>query len=382
MISCSKSENDEAASSEADLITALNKKDLPEASNLYDKLDGDFGADKKSYYSAQINSLEADIDIYSLFNIVKMELFEFAMTEWSNISRYNKVMQNQASDLLNSDEFERRSTVEELNEKIKELEAVNPLELEVQAKLVTAKKIERNSHLHCSYTVRVSEKNDTGIFTLSRFRYSEGVYESTECEELIEEALNNVDRLDELKYLLYDYKLQYLVDRRDGLKSSSDATKGLKFLMSLYQSAKIITNVPDIGEDRFKHVNLALEDLSKVLNSKSSRFKDNAKKQTALLSGYLILGALKDSIDFKGAKSPLDLICRLDATKIVTNYKYLLSGFKNLYNVMIDSEFSKKNEKSFKGFKKYLDLAPEMIAPDDKERHIESIQEYQENSSC
>ena len=96
-----------------------------------------------------------------------------------------------------------------------------------------------------------------------------------------------------------------------------------------------------------------------------------------LLSGYLIVGSLKESIDFDSIKDPEDIVCMANANKVVENYKNFYYGSKYLIMSSDGSEFASKNKENFDTLKERFKDAPEELTKEDEEDIIDDIEDLQ-----
>lgn len=73
------------------VIAALNTDQADKALGMAIAGEHSFPGDPEfTYYKAQAYSLKAEIDIYTLFPIVQMQIFDVAINEWNKANEFEK----------------------------------------------------------------------------------------------------------------------------------------------------------------------------------------------------------------------------------------------------------------------------------------------------
>lgn len=372
LFSCSKQEETHEMTLESQIVTALNVKDISKAEVLINQaLARSPGNGKFLYYKAQLNALEAQIDIYSLFPIVKMELFEFALTEWSAIDEYGDHLRDTGQDVVIGQNSS--NTEEEIRERIKEIDELDNDEVSYELEVVNRyESIEPYSDGYCYLTLKLT----SNIFPSKYEFWDSQSFSGTDITcDIAEEKIMQPGWYSRL------IKVAAIKEYNDVLlrkKTRRESNRILKAMISVYQSINVIKNVPMLHNFRYEKVKESLILLKRVKETKG-RVVENSKKHQAMLSGYLILGSLRNSLDLENIKNPSDVVCKLDAHRFVSQYEYLLTGFRYLYDAMIGTEFSKKNVEKFIKLKEQLDNANEELSKEKIDEYIDDIQDYQED---
>jgi len=372
LISCGKKEESQDVALEAQIVAALNLKDIPKAEALIDQgLANSPEESKLLYYKAQLYSLKANIDIYSLFPIVKMELFEFAITEWDSIDEYGDHMRSTSQDIVvgkASSESEK-----EIERKLAEIQSMSDDQITYNFKIDVKDHQENEGYDDYCY---ISGQLYSNIFPEGHFEWeSNHIYgEGDVCKQLLDNYYTFLNKKDYLKSIAHT-RYRKELKKKKNRKSSSRVVKAL---MSVYQSLNVIKNIPELDEYKFQQVSAALN-LLKRAKVNNTEINKNAHKHQAMLAGYLVLGSLRNSIDLENVKDPTDIICKADAKKLVGYYPYFLTGIRHLHDAMMNTEFSKKNEKHFDKAKEALDQALEELSKEKIDEYIDDIEDYQED---
>jgi hypothetical protein len=374
LISCSQQEDKETHSMESQIIAALNLKDLPKADALINSaINENPNSAKFHYYKAQLHSLEADIDIYSLFPIVQMELFEFALTEWSAIDEYSDHFRGSTQDVLVGQQTP--DSVLEIQDRIKEIEGLDLSEITYSIKIEGSYHNDFGSHKECYVYYEIT----SDLFP-RRYKHWDNQYfqvDEMNCDNAEDKVVQESDRNASFVKRIAIREQNKLIKIKRQRKESN---RIIKAMMSLYQSINVIKNVPNLHPSRFEKVEASLNTLMKANSlANSKRIKENTTKHQGLLAGYLILGGLKNSLDIDNIKEPADIVCKADAFKLVDQYRNFLTGFRYLHNAMIDTEFSKKNKEVFDKAKTHLEDASEELTEEQIDDYVDDIQDYQED---
>lgn len=380
--SCGKNQDQPQQTLEAEIVAALNIKDIDKADALIeDGLAANPEQQKLLYYKAQVSSLRADIDIYSLFPIVKMELFEFALTEWSSINEYSNRMKSNSQDILIGEDT--NQTEIEIEKTIKAIEEMDDSAIEFKYKLVYKNYSEYDSSydsegkpvvMGSCYVVAEVTSNifpPREIFYDNTFLEAEGLT----CDQVIASSKNKFENKEFLRREAISLYGKYLGRK----KRRKESAKIVKALMSIYSSINVIKNVPKLDQSKFVNIKEALVLLAKS-RKQGGDIGENAFKHQAMLAGYLLLGSLQNSIELNDVKDPTDIICKTKSKLVVDQYEYFLTGIRYLHDAMIGSEFSKKNPKQFEKAKEYLDMADEKLSEEQIDGIIDDIEDYQEDN--
>jgi hypothetical protein len=380
LLSC-RQERKQEESTKSQILEALNRKDLARAEVLIDQAFTETPDDiELTYFRAQLFSLKANIDVYSLFPILKMKLFEVAIHEWSQYKKYNELQGSATGTVIMSEgNLEKKEKIENDIAKISQLD-----EKQIEYKVnFDAKKVQIWNGETCYFPYSI----DYNLFGME-FKLSASVYPLAEqdakisnLDSCIKIALKNLES--QVQYFdLKHYALSILHSKLDNLKQQHEAQRVFNAAIGVFDSMPIIRNIPDKAEDRLLHIKSALVLLEQVIaqNSWQTRLGKNSRQQTALLAGYLILSALKESLRVEEIAQPIDVLCQLDPTILVKNYKTFLLGTQYLNSVIIGTELEGKNSSQIEELNGLLKIAPAELTEEYENLYIERLTQVQDNA--
>jgi hypothetical protein len=200
------------------------------------------------------------------------------------------------------------------------------------------------------------------------------------CKE--EAGLHIEPLIPSMKLSLHRYAISYHEEKLKKLTNRRGQERYIKSALALFDSIPILKKIPVIKEANFDDLYKALDILTSLHTTlpKDTRIWNNVFQQVGLLGGYLVTYSIKDAIDLEGVKSPYDLICKVNASKLISNYRHLLTGSKALLNVTLESDFYEKNKVNMDKALDYIKLAPESISDEQKEEFIDNIMDFQEDN--
>ncbi len=372
---------------EHQILQALNKGDYEGALSIIKRLPQEKRKTKETlYWKTQALSLRAGIDIYSLFPIMKMKLFDVAMDEWSSINKYSKRQQGRLSSTILGDGGG-MSSVEELNKTKEEVKNIPLEDIEYETSFELIYQIE--NHLN-----QVSSKNENTFSCQWSYLLKSKIFPKGQSYRSLYFAYNISGGCDSLileEYLegiyfpplVKKYALLLIGEQIKSILSRKDKGKFLKGIFALFESVPILQKMPSLDYQKTGDIYEALKILKSIkeMTSKDERIGMNARKQMGLISGFLIAGSLKNAIDFDQVNSPLDIVCQANPRLLAKHYPYLRNGVLYLAESVEDSDLSKKQIKDIKFLKKKLGEAPEKLNEKKKQRLIQKIQDFI-NTNC
>jgi len=374
-----------------EIISALNNGDSVTAEELSLRGQLENPEDQEyTYYLAQAYSQKAKIDIYTLFPLVKMQVFDLAISEWQQAKEYEKRQTDSMSLALLGDNEERAKlgTEEAL---ILQLKKINTL---TEKDFTLNKEVEYlycyDSHQtydqegnvtseteQCSYTLLLTTKHeDLKDFELRLYQW-----DALAPDQSFEQYLETIDS-SQFKRNFLDYVKNEIPKRINKTKENRYLQKYIKALYSLFDSIPILKTIPLVQEQGMDYIFKSIDTLKTVLDSQSSneRLKNNSLRQLGLLGGYLIAYTFKSSIDMDGIQDPIDLVCKLSPAKVIENYPFLLTGIRTTLNVTIHTDFYEKNKDNIDKAQEYLKLLPEELTDEQKEKYIDDIEDFKDDN--
>lgn len=392
LVSCGKREDMSSGQSSENLkhsiISALNKNDSELAYSLTEDGQQQFPTDKDfTYYRAQALSLKANIDIYSLFPLVKMQLFDIAINEWEKANEFEeRRRQNTNLSILGEgsidERYEETEIIQAKIQLLKELSKDELDELENEWKVTGfytyGEGTEYNPKSCYIYYEAHNEHTPKGKY----FYSSIWISNDNNCEALTDEEKLELAKKDSPTIKINDWTIYQLNERLARVQNRKSSERYIKAGFALFDGLPILRSIPTITTKELSFLKDALSSLEEVKGSPglSPRLKDNSTKQIGLIGAYLITFSLASSIDLDQVKEPLDFACKINAGKIVENYPFIHLGFKSLLSVGIETEFYIKNKKNFDYVKEQMNLAPENLTDEQKEEFIDDIEDFQEDN--
>ena len=389
---------DDSLTSEADVslkqevINALNTDQADKALALATAGEINHPEDQEfTYYKAQAYSLKAQIDIYTLFPIVQMQVFDVAINEWNKANEFEKRRRDSVNiSILGEEDKDKKFENDEIiRAEIKRLEGMTPEQIsniELNFRVVysygygnitsTGQEGEITS---CYLTYELtSEEIKTGNSPFrSYLNYKKG---EKSCSDGAKDQIEPT--YPALKVSVHQYAIRYYQERLKKLGQRRGQERYIKSALALFDSVPILKKIPIIAQENFEDLYHSLDILTDLHSSlpKNSRLWKNAYQQMGLIGGYLITYSIKDAIDLEGVKSPYDLICKVNPSKLVNNYRHLLAGGKTLLNVTLNSKFYEKNQENMDKARDYIREAPETLSEEQKEDIIDDIVDFQEDN--
>ncbi len=369
-------ESSDGDSLNSEIVQQLNAKNISSAEKLIEE-----GKTKYpdslllKYYEAQLLSLKADVDIYALFPIVKMELFEFALTEWSRVDEFSKRSRTDVEDTLLGDSVDPRST-QDLEQFYKDFSLLDPTKIEYVYESKTHSDMygyinepyisdyERDEYGDLIYD---EEGNQVPIYSIycgnyyfvSLADFNFNVQVSDYRYETIQgKTCPEIDYEIDPRFMFRKFKseIKALIDKK---KDRQQNKKYLKAALALYESVGIISKVPKFERENLDDLLKAVDFLKVIVESgvEGERLYDNAKKQLGLLGGFLILSSIKRAIPVNKIDEPTDFLCKANPKKLFEQGPILFEGLKVLLYILKDTEFEKKNKKSLAKIREKVDHA-------------------------
>lgn len=370
------------------IIAALNQENSDLALSLAISGQERFPNEKDfSYYRAQALSLKANIDIYSLFPLVKMQLFDIAINEWEKANEFEeRRRQNTNLSILGEGSLdERYEETDIIQAKIDLLKSLSKEDLD---------SLENEWHLETFYTYGEGTEPDPKhcyIYYEAKNKHTpkgKSFYSSiwisndNECDSLTDEEKLELVKKDSPPFKINDWTIYQLNERLDRVKNRKSSERYIKAGFALFDGLPILRSIPTITREELTFLKDALSSLEEVKDSRglSPRLKDNSTKQIGLIGAYLITFSLASSIDLDQVRQPLDFACKINAGKIIDNYPFMRIGFKSLLSVGIETEFYLKNKKNFDYIQEQMKLAPENLTDEQKKAFINDIENFQEDN--
>lgn len=366
----------------SEIVYSLNQKDIDGSLVLIEKAMLDNPNDHElKYYLAQAYSLKGNVDIYSLFPIVKMKLFEVAINEWGTVNAHTDSSRRDIEGTVLGDEgnFSSQAVVE-LEEQLKEIEEINPEKIELNVERKNQFRHEWTDYAYCSFTIVFSSKDLPIKKNLEREFYSSNTVINETCDEFWNSDVDYDER--QIKFELKSFAYQQIRKRIKKIKENKTSQKYIKAAFALFESVPVIKKAPELDLSKISYIDDSIKILNelRLSDNLSHRIKNNSSSQLGLLGGFLILGSLKSSVDFDKVNEPIDIACNASVEKLLFHYPHFLNGMKALSSAAEGTTFSERNKDSFSKFKDYLDVAPDELNEKQKEEIKDEFEDFIEEN--
>lgn len=360
---CVKEEQEQNTDSQ--IIDLLNQNKSDEALVKINEALKTNNSDEILYLKASALSMSAGVDIYALFPLLKIKVFDVAISQWSENREFQKKAQSQRVDIgiNNSDIGKEKDPADK-----KEYVPLNTENLKFYFSPSTPYGYENNSHcdINISASLISDVYSDRSIFTSYRSD-SQAV-----CKSFVDKNYAFLDEtfpmpdelLNKIKSALSDEHHSYWLTRRNKANQNNSYMKALGTFWTLIDMIPVVSKIPKISTDGFKKLEEAQAILSKIKESRSQRGDElgqKTRKQLMMISALKIVAHIQNSFDLDDIKSPVDLLCKSRdnaAEELMASEKdalYLLSTIE-------DKEIIDKNKAMFEEIQtKYQDIMDEEV---------------------
>lgn len=376
--SCIKQEQKQNA--EGEIVDLLNQNKSDEAISKIDEAMKTNPSDELYYLKASSLSMKAGIDIYALFPLLKVKIFDVAISQWSQNREFQKKINAQRSDMgLNADDVPGAADIKD---------SYKPMDITKLKYIILSKWLNSQydqSRGYCEVSITASNKakiSENYIWINYRL----------ESEELCKEVWNK-QTLEITPEIDEAIKKEFVeADKRDWFvrkKKANEKQTYVKVLGTFWTVVDMIpmlVKIPKISTEGFQQLVEAQKLLITIKQNhpeKTDELGIKAKKQLMMLSALKIVGRLQNALVFNDIKSPTDLVCKSNeraAEELIMSEQdalYLISAID-------DPEILKKNQELFDNVKKtYSTLVQEQEDhPEIKDARIqqfgEEITKYKE----
>ena len=331
------------------ILASLNRGDNDSALNQIESaLAGSPDDIELLYFKAQAYSSKSGIDVYSLFPVLRIKLFEVAMTEWQSYQRYKTMSESGTTNGISA--TGREEALGNIELMLKELEKIKPEEL----------------------TFEVTNNHDVGWNSNNCFRYAEitsqvlrkmekkGVFygdddlvveywnlpvgEKCTAEEKARFEADQSQQLQIRQRLFFSAKRK-LERRRKEIKDAKVAAAYVQAVYVLFEAVPILKSLPKFRRENLQTVSTALDILQDIRRRqpKTERFGRQSRQQITLIGSYLLASVLKESISLQDVVRPVDIVCQMRPNVVVDHYEIGLLALKHLFEVIQDTEIFEKN---------------------------------------
>lgn len=375
-VSCGKTTQSELTESEQgyqQIINALNVGDHGQALELIETKQAEGKTDVElEYWKAQTYSLRAGVDVYSLFPLMKMKLFDVAISEWGDVNEQTSRARSQ----LNTTFFGAQSegNKKDLTKKLGELEKISPDLIEYELGNVDNYDYHADTQSWCfrSFTIKSKHFPDkSDDLTLEWSANGE-----VDCEVDFKEYLENSKSM--IQQRVKFTAISLFKKKIKSIDSRNSNQQYLKAALSLYESVPVIREIPNFDDLKLEDIYNALDELKSVRrrSSLAQRLGRNSQQQMGMLAAFLIAGSIKKSINLDAVEEPFDMVCHTKPEVLVQNYPHFRNGLLYLLESIKGTVFEKKNLENIEKLKLQADQSPDELTSEQKERIINSVRTF------
>ena len=392
VFSCMKKERSEPIENQTkfEIIEALNQGDSDRALSLALKGQRENPNDFEYYYfEAQAYSQKANVDVYSLFPLMKMEIFDVAVTEWKKQEEFEKRQKSRLqSNLLGEAEAADTEDLDELERKIHNTPFEDfPIEISELEPFSYKLYVTEKEYPYCTYYLYI----DSPLFVYDEpIRQTIDIYKDTpesscESEENQRKIQEQVDRiLENANWNAKSNAISMIERKKELVKERTYEQRYAKAFFALFDSIPILREAPTLTFENAENAILALKKLEVILHQSNipDRLKNNTTHQMRLLSSYLIIGSYKNTTNLDGVSEVSDLICLIEPKPAISHYRYFLYGARFFMKSMKDSDLAKKNQENYIEYSQTINDAPEELTEDQIEDFEDDIQKFKNSRGC
>ncbi len=340
--------------------------------------------DELLYLKASALSMKAGVDIYALFPLLKVKIFDVAISQWSQNREFQKKSDAQKKGIVlgpQDIEDQKKGNGKKQYVPLKEAE----LDYKIAYIGITTIYNRENNFCEIGLSLKNAKTINNDLLWFTTQMESENTCNDILQRHITPDNFEVSPTLDSnIRQFISDNHKSAWFERRREIDNKENYAKVLGSFWTLLDMVPMISKIPKISSNGFKSLEEAQEILAKIKDSqanKSEELSEKSRKQLLMLSALKIIAHVQNAFKLDLIKSPIDLICNSNdeaAEEIVESEKDALY----LINAIDDPELIKKNQEAFDDIKnKYqLILQEENNHPEFKELRIKKVREYLESN--
>ena len=375
--SCLKKE--QTPNEESKIVDLLNKN---ESSNALEKINNELNnhkTDELLYLKASALSMNAGIDVYALFPLLKVKIFDVAISEWSQNREFQKRNDAQRSTIgINNQDVENQGKISK--DEIKQPPKLTPEQLEYNQMELNYISPYTQAAQFCSLEIIVflltppPTMNNYGTYGNIQIK-NEDTCKKVESNHSI--SKEDIDRANDqiIKNTIQSsYQSSWNYHQRD-INKKNTYVKILGSFWTVIDLLPMITKIPKVSADGFNKLSEAQELLLQIkIDHNKDEIGEKARKQLLMLSALKIVAHVQNAFDLSMIKNPMDFVCATNdqsANELVDSEKDALY----IVNSIEDPEILNKNKDLFDEIKaKYsLIVQEDEDHPEKKDLRIQKL---------
>ncbi|MBF0315891.1 MAG: hypothetical protein HQK52_20895 [Oligoflexia bacterium] len=379
------------------IVSALNNKNHENALTLIEKGLVQYPEDDElKYLRSEAYALQANIDVYSLFPLIKMKLFQFAITEWNDVRKISRRQRNNVNDLVidHSHDNDQENVLLLQMEKIEKIPteeitytiaAIEPLySYYYKNNYFCAYHFVIHSDLfldpvhdeifftyHEEHQAPEASTNDATIFCKERTR----MLGNNPLEPKIKSAIQT---------RIKEEASRQVNDRHSKLDSRKERERYVEALWIIFDSIPVIKNTPDLNPQHLQLISLALVGLQEIKDKFQAdhRLGKISHQHILLLSGFLMISSIKHTLYIDKIQRPSDVLCNVNIYNITVSYPSFILGLSYFMKTAKESNLFKLDEESAQEITLLLEKAPPILNDQSTEKVKNVILKVQKDNGC
>ncbi|MBF0298102.1 MAG: hypothetical protein HQK51_05240 [Oligoflexia bacterium] len=387
--SCLKKQDESPSSSEflnaqkMKIIAAINSKDSDQALKLISELNEEQQLDNEiKYLKAEVYAIKANIDVYSLFPIIKLKLFEFALTEWNDIRKYSEKQRAGLGDIVGANLTDER--LDQLSEEMERIKKLPPGE-------VTFTVADVKYHLYANRYCDLTFRYNSPLFIEEDYSWSyyEAIVNSEEeCKEKASKLPHIITKEPGSLYFAQERVKYNAIDLINNKITKTYKRRSqeqyIQIIWAVYDSMPIINSSPLLSSENRNFVLDSLKLLKEVKTQlpNEDRIGKDARQHMILLSGFIIIEAIKSSIDFNKVEKPSDIICNIIPINVVANYPQSILAARYLLEISQETGFLSLKQELFDRLIPLVKNAPNELSAEEKKETMDELSKIKSEFGC
>jgi hypothetical protein len=348
---------------EGQIVNLLNHNQIDDALIKINKELSIHKTDELLYLKASTLSMRAGVDIYALFPLLKVKIFDIAISQWSQNREFQRKADAQRSHIgVNEQDIEDVGT----KDNIKDYKPLSDHELDYKIINVWDGGSFGENQEFCTFQLGVDTVNDPE--SMGAWPYIK-VEDYEYCKEIRKSQVTLdtfkvtplIDKLirDQLQAM---YRSQWF-RKRDKVIQADNYVKILGSFYTVIDMLPIINKITKVSSDGFKDLEEAQEILMQIRNGhleKGNELGEKSRKQLMMISSLKIVAHVKNAFDLNKVQTITDLFCNsndraaeeliesekdalylvtaIDDPEIVAKNKLLFEDIKTNYGAIIQEE--------------------------------------------
>ncbi len=363
------------------IMSVLNSGDYQEAYNLsQDALARNPNDTQMLYWNSQALAGLGELDIYSLFPVIKMKLFDVAISEWGEMQKFSERNREQTSSIILGDSISVANPNEEKDDLDRETARILRLPNSaidyqiIESYKNTKAATSTNEDNYCFMNLLIDSKlfvDHTAIWLYN--------FPAENCSIEYGSDLQT----SKLREMIRQFAVLKIENKRKKYEENYQQQKYLKIAFVLFEAIPILKRIPYFKVNKKNYLKESVSGLQKIirLEDPQSKIYNHSKQQIGLIAGHFILGPIKNSVDFNGAKNALDLVCKSNVKIFLRHYEDIYYGVTHLIQAIEGSEFYIKHKKLLEMLDKQMKILPKTLEQEEQDK-IESYFNKLKNESC